>query len=98
MFFLQAGVDRVTLRAGERYAYINITILDNLIPESEKKFSVVLLNGRGGADTGPGSLAIVTIQPSDQAFGVFQFAQDSLTLSVPEQDGVPSNTVFLKVI
>ena len=72
------------MRNGQRYSYINITIIDNNIPEDEKQFFVTLLNPSGGAALGLGSIVTVIISPSDGAFGVFQFAQASLGVQAVE--------------
>ena len=65
------------LKDSERFGYINITIVDNDVPEDEKWFIVSLLNPSGGAAIGTGSTVKVIIDHSDGAFGVFQFTQNS---------------------
>ena len=81
---LQSAANRLTMRSGERYGYIDIVIVDNNIPEDEKQFFVTLLNPSGGAALGLGSTVTVIINPSDGAFGVFQFAQSSLGVQAVE--------------
>ena len=44
-------------------------------------FSVCL---NSTAEVGPGSTIQVTIESSDNAYGTFQFAEDSLIIEVPE--------------
>ena len=89
------------MKAGERYSYIEITIIDNNIPESEKQFVVTLLNPSGGAALGLGSNVTVIINHSDGAFGVFQFAEASLGVQAVEsgeaEQSVGYSTTRLKV-
>ena len=81
--------------AGERVAFINVTIIDNAEPEGEKYFGVELVNPAGGVELGAGSRVRVTVEHSDHAFGVFQFAPQSL--SVTAEEGVEDTPVRLKV-
>ncbi|KAH3717920.1 hypothetical protein DPMN_060716 [Dreissena polymorpha] len=80
-----------------RYAFINITIVDNSIPEDEKTFVVTLLNPSGGAALGKGSAVIVVIQPSDGAFGVFQFGPNYRGIQVMETGDSGFNVVPIQV-
>ncbi|XP_072038274.1 adhesion G-protein coupled receptor V1-like [Amphiura filiformis] len=68
----------------QRFAYIDITIVDNNIAELDKIFQVQLSSPTGGAEVGPGSIVEVTIESSDNAYGTFQIADDSLELDTPE--------------
>ncbi|RXN21226.1 G- coupled receptor 98-like protein [Labeo rohita] len=82
---------------GERFKYINVTIIDNLVPELDKIFRVELYNPNGGANLGAAARIIVTIAASDEAHGVFQFSADSLTVNGTEPEEGRS-TVVLQVI
>jgi G-protein coupled receptor 98 len=98
----QAQTSQLTFQNGQRYAMIDIRILDNEIPENAKSFRVQLLNPSGGAAVGIGSVVQVNIQHSDQAFGVFMFADYALFRSVEEvrtneDQGLPYNKVALTV-
>jgi hypothetical protein len=86
------------MRDGERYAYIDIAIIDNIIPEDEKTFIVTLLNPSGGAQLGIGSEIVVVIEHSDGAFGVFQFKENSRQIRAQEMGDSSSNIVVLQVI
>ena len=85
------------MRDGERYRYIDITIIDNNIPEDEKQFVVSLVNTRGGATLGVGSTVLVIINPSDGAFGVFQFADNSLGVQAIESGDTGFTITLLQV-
>ena len=74
----------MTFEDGQRYGLINVTVFDNQIPENLKTFDVELVNPTGGAAVGLGSRVTVAIQPSDQAFGKFQFHNDYLQVSTTE--------------
>ena len=75
-----------------------MTILDNDIPEGGKFFEVRLVNPSGGAEIGNGSSVLVTILPSDHAYGVFRFDQDSLDVEAEETGDIGFNVVPLKVL
>ncbi|ELU13347.1 hypothetical protein CAPTEDRAFT_91039, partial [Capitella teleta] len=98
----EAQTNLLSFMDGQRYATIDIIILDNDIPESSKSFTVQLLNPSGGAAIGIGSEVEVNIQHSDQAFGVFMFADYALFRSVEEvsteeEQGLPYSDVGLAV-
>ncbi len=59
---------------------------------------VELLNPSGGAEVGIGSVIEITIQHSDQAFGVFQFHPASLNVVTQENSDSGFQIVHLKVI
>ncbi|XP_033109462.1 adhesion G-protein coupled receptor V1-like [Anneissia japonica] len=84
--FIGAG-GTLTFEDQQRYAYINVTIVDNNIPELEKTFRVQLSNPTGGdADLDIGSTVEVTIENSDEAYGLFEFAENSLDVTVSEME------------
>ncbi|XP_058231364.1 adhesion G-protein coupled receptor V1 isoform X3 [Hemibagrus wyckioides] len=110
---------------GERLKYINMTIIDNSVPELDKVFRVELYNPQGGVDLffgsgdsgsgesdtdfflppfhyhpanlGLASHITVTISASDEAHGVFQFSDDSISVNGTEPEEGRSN-VTLRVI
>lgn len=86
------------MSSGQRYAYIDINIVDNNIPEDEKSFVVTLLNPSGGAALGIGSAVTVVINHSDGAFGIFQFSASSLGVQATETGNSGYNTVPLQVL
>lgn len=94
---LQAAVGRITMQDGERYAYIDIRIIDNTIPEDEKTFVVTLLNPSGGAALGVGSEVNVVIEHSDGAFGIFQFKETARQVEAVEMGDSGYNIVLLQV-
>lgn len=62
----------VLLLEGESSKYIPIFVLDDLLPEIEETFLVVLSNKTtGDAVLGELTQATVTILPSDDPFGAF---------------------------
>ena len=57
-----------------------------------------MINPTGGADVeGVGSKVMVTIEHSDQAFGVFQFHDRSLVMVAEEQGGPDGYIGYLEV-
>ncbi|XP_026994314.2 adhesion G-protein coupled receptor V1 isoform X1 [Tachysurus fulvidraco] len=110
---------------GERLKYINMTIIDNSVPELDKVFRVELYNPQGGVDLffgsgdsgsgesdtdfflppfhyhpanlGLASHITVTISASDEAHGVFQFSNNSISVNGTEPEDGQSN-VTLQVV
>ena len=93
----QGAVGNILMASDINYAYVNITVKDNSLPETEKTFSVELVNPTGGAELGAGAQAIVTIEASDGAFGVFQFAESSLNVAGNEGGDDGFNVIPLQV-
>ncbi|PFX17387.1 G-protein coupled receptor 98 [Stylophora pistillata] len=80
---------------GARNSTIDIRIVDNNISELNKTFRVELFSAEGGAELNPSAkIALVTILPSDDAFGIISYSPDSLNRSVREGSG---STVSLTV-
>ncbi|OXB60111.1 hypothetical protein ASZ78_001978 [Callipepla squamata] len=90
----QAVMGTLEFQPGERYKYITVNITDNSIPELEKTFEVELLNPEGGASLGIASHIIVTIEASDDAHGVFEFSEESLSVYGTEPEDGDSNIVL----
>nr|XP_006812422.1 PREDICTED: G protein coupled receptor 98-like protein isoform X1 [Saccoglossus kowalevskii] len=94
-FVSRGGV--LTFADQQRYAYVDIQIIDNSIPELDKMFEVQLSNPGGGASIAIGSTIQVIIENSDNAYGVFQFADNSLSTVVAEEI-IGYSTASLEVI
>ncbi|XP_048257204.1 adhesion G-protein coupled receptor V1-like isoform X2 [Haliotis rufescens] len=92
------AASRFVLGSQQRYGYLNITLLDNSIPEPSKTFRVELVNPGGGASVGPGSTVNVIIGASDGAFGIYQFANDSLAVQAQETGDIGFNSISLNVV
>ncbi|KAI1900416.1 hypothetical protein AGOR_G00049720 [Albula goreensis] len=77
---------------------IAITVLDDDIPEEKESFRVSLKNPKGGAEIGFSGLVTVVIPPSDDAYGIIGFAQNSLSKEVDEleEDNLISLTIKRK--
>ena len=93
----QAGAGILTFSDGQLYNYITIQIVDNALPEDEKTFYVNLFNPTNGAALGVGSSILVVIDNSDGAYGVFQFADNSLVREVEELGDSGYTSVSLTV-
>ncbi|XP_039258016.2 adhesion G-protein coupled receptor V1-like isoform X1 [Styela clava] len=76
----------LTFEDGEGYKFINITLLDDDTPELQKSFYVDMLTPTGGAEVNEASHAEIIISPSDNAYGVYQFNPESLSVFVEEPD------------
>ncbi|XP_062371958.1 adhesion G-protein coupled receptor V1 [Sardina pilchardus] len=87
----------LVFKQGERYKHINVTIIDNEVPELEKVFRVELHSPVGGASLGAASTLTVTIAASDDAHGVFQFSANSLSVDATEPEQSHS-TVTMQVV
>ncbi|XP_041926588.1 adhesion G-protein coupled receptor V1 [Alosa sapidissima] len=86
----------LVFKQGQRYKYINVTIIDDQVPELEKVFRVELHSPVGGASLGAASTITVTIAASDDAHGVFQFSANSLSVNATEPEQSHS-TVTMQV-
>jgi len=96
---LKAGAGRLTFTEGQRHTYINVTILRwTNSTEGDRTFDVQLLNPTGGASTGVGSTISVTLLAGMHAFGVFHFADDSLSIVATEDLDSPVVEVTFVVI
>ena len=93
----QGAVGNIFMATGENYAFVNVTVKDNSLPETEKTFSVELVNPTGGAELGAGARALVTIEASDGAFGIMQFADASLNVKGNEGEDAGFNVIPLQV-
>ena len=70
--------------------YINVTILRSAeSTDGDRTFYVELLNPTGGASVGIGSTVLVTLLAGTRAYGVFYFAEESLSVTVVEDTNSP---------
>jgi len=82
---LKAGAGLLTFADGQRHTDINITILRWAnSTDGDRTFDVELLNPTGGASVGIASTVSVTLLAGTRAFGIFNFADDSLSAVVAE--------------
>ncbi|KAJ7335780.1 hypothetical protein JRQ81_013721, partial [Phrynocephalus forsythii] len=58
---------------GERYKYVEVTIIDDEIPERDEKFQLILTNPSLGLELGENTTATVTILANDDGYGVLSF-------------------------
>ncbi|NWI09710.1 GPR98 protein, partial [Crypturellus soui] len=65
---------------------VAVNILDDLIPEEEENFRVLLKNPKGGAEIGAHGVVKIIIPSNDNAYGVIAFAQNSLFKQVEEME------------
>ena len=80
-----------------RYTHLNSDlILDRKILGPDI-FQVELVNPTGGAAVGVAGTIIVSINASDNAYGVYQFADDALQVMAQETGDVGYKSVFLRV-
>ncbi|NXG74231.1 GPR98 protein, partial [Baryphthengus martii] len=71
---------------GDMEAVIAVNILDDIIPEEEECFKVLLKNPKGGAEIGVHGFVDIIIPSNDNAYGVIAFAQSSLFKQVEEME------------
>ncbi|XP_054253432.1 adhesion G-protein coupled receptor V1 [Indicator indicator] len=71
---------------GDMEAVIAVNILDDIIPEEEECFKVLLKNPKGGAEIGVHGFVNIIIPSNDNAYGVIAFAQSSLFKQVEEME------------
>ncbi|XP_075398780.1 adhesion G-protein coupled receptor V1 [Tenrec ecaudatus] len=71
---------------GDKEAVIVVNILDDVFPEEEESFRVQLKNPKGGAEIGIDGYVKITINSSDDAYGIIAFAQNSLQKQVEEME------------
>ena len=82
---LKADAGLLTFTDGQQHTYMNVTILRPAnSTEGDRTFDVQLLNPSGGASIGIASTVSVTLSAGTRAFGVFYFADQSLSVVVAE--------------
>uniref|UniRef100_A0A673Z153 Adhesion G-protein coupled receptor V1 n=1 Tax=Salmo trutta TaxID=8032 RepID=A0A673Z153_SALTR len=86
----------VVLLEGETSKPVPIYIINDVIPELEETFRIELLNvTTGGARLGALTRTIITILPSDDPFGAFEFQAAPVTV---EEPGANSFEVTLPIV
>ncbi|XP_061172919.1 adhesion G-protein coupled receptor V1-like [Saccostrea echinata] len=86
--------DTVLLPEGVVSRPLPIRLIDDLIPEQQEVFYVELENQiTGGAVLGSASYAVVTILPSDDPNGLFEFEVSGLSVEEPENGSPVTVTV-----
>jgi hypothetical protein len=83
----QSAAGSLVFNSGQRLAFITVVILSANSTQGERSFEVRLANPAGGAGIGVGSSISVVIQPTAQAFGTFQFADNSQAITLSFDDG-----------
>lgn len=69
---------------GQRTQNITVFVNDDIIPEVNETFQIVLKSPTGGALLGKDSIAHVTILVNDAGNGLFRFSDESLMLTLDE--------------
>uniref|UniRef100_A0A096MK89 Adhesion G-protein coupled receptor V1 n=1 Tax=Rattus norvegicus TaxID=10116 RepID=A0A096MK89_RAT len=87
----------VVLLEGETTKAVPIYIIDDIYPELEEAFLVQLLNETtGGATLGPLREAVITIDASDDPFGLFGFQNTKFIVEEPEFNSVWVNMPIIR--
>jgi len=96
---LKAGAGLLTFISGQRHTYINVTILRSAnSTDGDRTFDVELLNPSGGASVGVASTVSVTLLAGTHAFGIFYFADQSLSVTVAEDLARPVVEATFQVV
>ena len=69
------GVSTLLLQSGQTASSIDITVVDDLVPELQEQFSIELLDVDNGATLGDITTATVIISSSDAPSGVISFGE-----------------------
>ncbi|KAM5191785.1 adhesion G-protein coupled receptor V1 [Mantella aurantiaca] len=86
----------VVLLEGETSKAVPIYIINDISPEVEESFQVLLLNQTtGGAMVGDVTVATIVIEASDDPYGSFVFQVTSITIDEPDFNTV---SVYLPII
>ncbi len=78
----------LSFETGQDTALINITIVNDQIPERDERFAVVLMNAIGGAEIGTQASTEIIIESNDDINGVFSFADNSLLVRRGKEERV----------
>lgn len=90
LYLLKAGAGLLTFSDGQRHTYVNVTILRSEdSTDGNQTFYVELLNPTNGAGVGIASTVSVTLLAGTWAYGVFYFADQSLSVAVAEDMNSP---------
>uniref|UniRef100_A0A8C4S4U8 Adhesion G-protein coupled receptor V1 n=1 Tax=Erpetoichthys calabaricus TaxID=27687 RepID=A0A8C4S4U8_ERPCA len=84
---------------GERYKFIEVMIFDDMIPEGDEKFQLILVNPSYGLELGAQTTATVTILANDDGHGVISFNNsDHFLLKEPTSLNLGESTATLYII
>ncbi|KAG2466796.1 GPR98 protein, partial [Polypterus senegalus] len=84
---------------GERYKVIEVMIFDDIIPEGDEKFQLILVNPSYGLELGAQTTATVTILANDDGHGVISFNNsDHFLLKEPTSLNLGESTATLYII
>ncbi|XP_028615942.1 adhesion G-protein coupled receptor V1 [Grammomys surdaster] len=87
----------VVLLEGETTKAVPIYIINDIYPELEESFLVQLLNETtGGAKLGPLREAVITIEASDDPYGLFGFQNTKFIVEEPEFNSVRVNLPIIR--
>ncbi|XP_021064109.1 adhesion G-protein coupled receptor V1 [Mus pahari] len=87
----------VVLLEGETTKAVPIYIINDIYPELEEAFLVQLLNETtGGATLGPLREAVITIETSDDPYGLFGFQNTKFIVEEPEFNSVRVNVPIIR--
>ncbi|XP_040275580.1 adhesion G-protein coupled receptor V1 [Bufo bufo] len=87
----------VVLLEGETSKAVPIYIINDINPEVEESFRVILLNETtGGAFVGDITEAIIVIEASDDPYGSFVFQVTSISVDEPDFNTVPVNLTVIR--
>ncbi|XP_053555694.1 LOW QUALITY PROTEIN: adhesion G-protein coupled receptor V1 [Bombina bombina] len=87
----------VVLLEGETSKAVPIYIINDINPEVEESFHVLLINyTTGGAQIGEITEAIIIIEASDDPYGLFVFQVTSLTVDEPDFNSVKINLPIIR--
>eukprot|EP00118_Oscarella_pearsei_P022727 m.265821 g.265821 ORF g.265821 m.265821 type:complete len:6112 (+) comp40493_c2_seq23:779-19114(+) len=81
----------ITFRAGEDKQFIYVQTVDDSLPEADESFTVELVSVSGDAVLSRSTKADVTILANDDANGIIQFADSSVSLTGTEGKNVTFN-------
>ena len=76
----------VRLENGENETRISLVVVNDVTPEETERLEVRLTSTTGDAVLVTPTTALISILPSDDPNGVFEFSADSRNLSVEEGD------------
>lgn len=88
---------QIIFLAGESEKIVNVTIINDSIPEAEETFELVLASPQGGATLSAFYIAQIIIAENDGAGGVIQFSTNE-SITVQEaftSDGLPTSVDVL---
>ncbi|XP_051028356.1 adhesion G-protein coupled receptor V1 [Acomys russatus] len=84
---------------GERHKHVEVTILDDDVPEGDEKFQLILTNPSPGLELGKNTIALITVLANDDGPGVLSFNNsEHIFLREPTSLYVPESVAVLVVV